>query len=201
MDFFEECKADWLKQQREDYLRNPFTREEIDRAIAEAKRRERKQLLRDSLGGGLFCLTVAAFAAIIAVETSLIVRIGTGLVMASFIAEFLLAAWATWRERNRRLDLPLKPYLIEERNRVRGELRRLKVRLALYLVPIAGGIVLLPWAQEKIGFFIGFILAACVVVVAGLATRLLRSRGELGEYLQTLEGDLANIAEIEAEGE
>jgi hypothetical protein len=202
MDFFEECKADWLKQRREDYLRHPFTPEEIDRAIAECKRRDRLRLLRDSLSVGLFLATLAAFAGVIAVETSGITRIGTALLMLVFVIEFLSMARADWRKRHRRLDLPLKPYLIEERRRVVGELRRMKTRLVLYAMPLVWGVVLLQSTNKNfVGLLVGFIMMACITVVAGLVVRLPKAGRELRERLQTLEGDLANIAEIEAEGE
>jgi len=197
---FEDCKAAWQKHQREEYLLHPLTSAIIADIEAEAERLRRTQLLRDSMGIGLFLATVLAFAGVIVVESSRIARAGTALVMIGFVGEFLYAARATWLERHKRLDLPLKLALAKERKQVLAGVRLLWVRLALYAIPIIGGLVRLQFAQRNIeSGFLGFIMGGCFFVCAGIIKRLLKARREVGAVLEGIDKDLADIAEIESE--
>ncbi len=199
---FEECKAAWQKYQREENLRNPITSDIIAEIEAEAKRLERKQLLRDSMSIALFLATVLAFAGVIAVESSRIARAGTALVMIGFIGEFLYAAGSVWRERHADPGLPLKLALAQQRKLAVAQIRRLQVRLVVYAIPIIGGFVLLQFAQRNIeSGFLGFIQGGCFFVGAGAVKSLIKARKEGGRIIRGIDKDLADIAEIESDSE
>ncbi len=199
---FEDYKAAWQQAQQEEYLKHPITSEIIAEIAAEARRLERYQFWRDSMSVGLFLGTTLAFISLIVVESSTIARLATAVMMGGVVAEFLFTARETWLERHSPPDLPLKPALIEERKQILAQLRRFKVRLAIYAAPIIGGFLLLQFTKRNIeDLLLGAIMAVCCSVFGGAAKSVLKDRERLGRALQGIDKDLAVIAEIEAEGE
>lgn len=195
---FEDYKAAWQKRKLEQRsIFDKFPNEIAADIERQAARLRRQQLVSDSVSISLLAAVIIAFLALIAAQTSVVLRAGTVLVMIGVVSHMLLSYRSKHPERRRKLHLPMRESLLEERKEILDKIRSIKRQTAISALPVVGGIALLGLSPNKTEqFFLGFIITIFLLRVLALFARWRRTMRQQNPVLREIDRDLGELDEL-----